>query len=87
MTHATNPTSSDETPRDTRVRLNRMERWLREHSAALTDAGHGPALVRLCGLFELAFKTEHADYLAAEIEGLGSPPPAPAAPAHADPRA
>ena len=47
-----------------------MERWLREHSAALTDAGHGPALVRLCGLFELAFKTEHADYLAAEMRGF-----------------
>ena len=72
MTHATNPTSSDETPRDTRVRLNRMERWLREHSAALTDAGHGPTLVRLVGLFELAFKADHADFLAGELRGLQS---------------
>ena len=60
------------TPRDTRVRLNRMERWLREHAPTLTRAGHGPALVRLHGLFELAFKAEHADYLAGELRDLQS---------------
>lgn len=67
----TSPTPRDaETPRQTRARLNRMERWLREHAEALTDGGHGPALVRLRGFFELAFTTEHADYLADEIRDL-----------------
>ena len=75
MTHATDPaplrdTTREETPRDTRVRLNRMDRWLCEHTPALTDAGHGPALVRLRGLFELASTTDHADYLAGELRDL-----------------
>ena len=52
------------------MRLNRMERWLREHAPALTGAGHGAALVRLRGLFELAFTADHADYLAGEIRDL-----------------
>lgn len=59
-----------ETPRETRLRLNRLERWVRDHVAALTDAGHGPALVRLRGLFEWAITREHADYLADEIRDL-----------------
>ena len=58
------------TPRETRTRLNRMECWLREQTPALTDAGHGAALVRLRALFELAYTAEHADYLAAELHAL-----------------
>lgn len=58
------------TPRETRLRLNRLERSVRDHAPALTDAGHGPALVRLRGLFELAHTEAHADFLAGELDAL-----------------
>lgn len=54
-----------ETPRDTRIRLNKMEAWCERNAEAL-----GPAAVRLRGLFEVASKPDHADYLAEEIRAL-----------------
>lgn len=51
-----------ETPRGTRIRLNRMERWCARHAPAL-----GPEAVRLRALFEVAYLPEHADFLAAEL--------------------
>ncbi len=64
------PPDTAPTPRETRLKLNRLERWTRDHSEALAAAGFGPALVRLRGLFELAFTAEHADYLEEEIASL-----------------
>ena len=53
------------TPRDTRLRINRMEAWCARHAAAL-----GPDAVRLRALFEMAYRPDHADFLAAEIREL-----------------
>lgn len=63
-----------ETPRETRRRLDRMERWAERHAEAI-----GPAAVRLRGLFEVAVTPAHADFLAAELRDLAAsivtPPP------------
>ena len=56
-----------ETPRETRIRLNKMERWCEKNAARL-----GPAAVRLRGLFEVAREPWHADYLEGEIRDLAT---------------
>ena len=53
------------TPRETRLRLNKMEAWAAQHAAAL-----GPDAVRLRALFEVAVTADHADFLAAELRDL-----------------
>ena len=63
-----------ETPRQTRIRLNKMERWCQKNAAAL-----GPAGVKLRGLFELAHKPQHADYLEAELREVVARTPQPEA--------
>ena len=63
-------TTTNETPRQTRLRLNKMERWCQTNAADL-----GPAAVRLRGLFELAHKPEHADYLEGELRELATSAP------------
>lgn len=54
-----------ETPRQTRLRLNRMEAWAAKHADTL-----GPDAVRLRALFELAVTADHADFLAGELRDL-----------------
>ena len=53
-------TTDAPTPRETRHRLNRMERWCEANAAAL-----GPRVVHVRALFEVAEKPWHADHIAA----------------------
>lgn len=48
------------TPRRTRLRLNRLERWFRTHADRFTPEDR----VHFRALFELAEKPHHADLLA-----------------------
>ena len=50
------------TPRQTRIRLNRLEQYAERHAAAL-----GPRVVFVRSLFEVAVTAGHADFIAAEI--------------------
>ncbi len=63
----TETTRTTETPRETRRRLNQMERWVERHASFL-----GPEAVRLRALFEVAFTTAHADHLAGELRDLAA---------------
>lgn len=68
------------TPRDVRHRLNKMERYAERHAADF-----GPRIVYLGALLEVAYKAEHADFIAAEIrESLATSEPTPQpSPSHA----
>ncbi len=61
------PQEVSDNPRDTRLRLNRMESWTARHASAL-----GVDAVRLRALFEVAVTAEHADFLAAELRDLAA---------------
>ena len=50
------------TPREVRHRLNQMERYVMKNTELFSMD-----IVRLRGLFELAYKPEHVDYLAEQI--------------------
>ena len=60
--------TTDETPRETRLRLNRLEAWCARNPAAL-----GPRAVYLRSLFEVAVTAEHADFLAGELREVAEP--------------
>ena len=66
-------TAPPPTPRETRHRLNQMERWCERNAPSL-----GPAAARLRGLFEVAHTPAHADFLAAEIREITARSPRPA---------
>lgn len=53
------------TPRDVRLRLNKMERYAERHADALGDRA-----VYVRSLFEVAVTANHADHIAAEIRSL-----------------
>ncbi|MGB3544189.1 hypothetical protein [Rubrivirga sp.] len=68
------------TPRETRFRLNQMERYVRRHADDF-----GPRIVYIDSLLEVAYKSDHADFIAAEIRealATNAAPPQPS-PAHA----
>ena len=52
-----------------------MERWAERNANRWTDAGHGPKVLYLRSLFEIAYTADHADCIADELRALPDPRP------------